>query len=185
MYLPYFHLLLGPFSPVNETTGCTMRQYGMKAMERGKNENLTTHMQHKHSRTHFIYLLCTTILHSSFILPSDSMRLGKPDMRRTKGSLSYLPSPSSILPFEVFHVNNRRLPNQSLPLVHWLEDKRAVLLPDSLWCMKCMILHVLWSWVKGCWLEKLEIHIGKSRRKIVKSNLVPGEDPLISINILS
>lgn len=136
MYLPYFHLLLGPFSPANETTGCTMRQYGKKAMERGKNENLTTHTQLRHSRTHFIYLLCITILHSSFILLSDSMRVGKPDMGRTKGSLSYLPSPSSILPFEVFHVNNRRLPNQSLSLVHWLEDKRAILLPGSLWCMK-------------------------------------------------
>ena len=171
MYVPNFHPVLGPFSPGNEISGCTMRQYGKKAMERGKNENLTTHMQCRYIQTHFIYLLRVTILCSSSILPSDPIRLGKPYMRRIKGSLSYLPSPSSILPFEVFHVNNRCLPNQSLSLVHWLEDKRAILLLGSLWCIKYIRFFMCSGagW-KDCWLGKLWIHTGKSRRKIIKSS---------------
>lgn len=54
MYLPNFHLVLGLFSPVNEKTGCTVRQYGKKAMEKGKHENLPTHVQCKRIQT-FIY----------------------------------------------------------------------------------------------------------------------------------
>lgn len=135
MYLPNSHLVLGPSSPANAISGCTTRQYGTKAVERGKKNNLTTQTQCRHIQTHFINLLPITILHSSSILPSDPIRPGKPYVRRIKGS-SYLPSPSSVLPFEVFHVNNRWFPNQSLLLVHGLEDKRAILLFGSLWYIK-------------------------------------------------
>lgn len=34
VYLPNFPLELGPYSPANETTGCTTRQYGRKATGR-------------------------------------------------------------------------------------------------------------------------------------------------------
>jgi len=136
MYLPNSRLASGPFSPANEISGCTTRQYSKKAMERGKKESLTTRMQCRHIQTHFMYLLRVMISHSSSILPSEPIRPGKPHMRRIKGSLSYLPSPSSILPSEAFHVNNRCFPNQSLSLVHWLKDKRATLLLGSLWRIK-------------------------------------------------
>lgn len=150
MYLPNSHLVSRPSSPASGISGCTVKQHGMKAVQRGSKTNLTTHTQCRHIQTHFINLLLIKNLHSSCILPSDSTRLGKPHVRRIKGSLSYLPSPSSVLPFEIFHVNNRWFPNQSLLLVHGLEDKRAILLFRLLWCIK-YARYLMWSWLKESW----------------------------------
>lgn len=147
MYLPNSHLVSGPSSPVSAISGCTVKQYGTKAVQRGRKTNLTTHTQCRHIQTHFIHLLPITILHSSSVLPSNPIRLGKPHVRRIKGSLSYLPSPSSILPSEIFHVNHRWFPNQSLLFVHGLKDKRAILLFRFLWCIK-YARYLMWSWLK-------------------------------------
>lgn len=54
MYLPNFHLVVGLFSPANEKTGCTVRQYGKKATERGKRENLPARAVQTYPNT-FIY----------------------------------------------------------------------------------------------------------------------------------
>lgn len=120
MYLPNIHPELGPFSPANEISGCTRRQCCKKATNRGKNENMKTPIETHQNAFHSSKASCNFTCVSS-ALPADPHQ---PYTSRMKSCLPYLPPPSGILPFEVFHVNNRFSPYQSLPLVQWLEDKR-------------------------------------------------------------
>lgn len=58
MYLPNFHLVLGPFSPANEISGCTMRQYGKKAMEREGRMRIWPHMCSADISKHISFIYC-------------------------------------------------------------------------------------------------------------------------------
>lgn len=148
IYLPNFHPVLGPFSPANEISGCTMRQCCKKAMKKGKNENFTTLMHCRHIQRNFIFLSDLTMLHlQALSCPLIPIRCKKPYTRRIKSLLSYLPSPSGILPFEVFQVNNRFSPYQSLLLVHWLEDK------DGNFIARLPLVHKdsIASFLYSCW----------------------------------
>lgn len=80
----------------------------------------------RHMQRNFIFVMDLTfffLLLQALSCPLIPIQLKKPYTSRIKSFLSYLPSPSGILPFEVFQVNNRFSPYQSLLLVHWLEDK--------------------------------------------------------------